>query len=179
MRRWASRKKSPESITSAARLNASLWSRIAPRTDRSASRLCGSVRSDASVSAMNLLRGGSFSHDVDLDGGRDFAVELERDLERAELLDRLGQLQFPAIDLDAPRFERRRDVGRRDRAEQHVVFADLPGDGDFESAHPGSQSLGGLGLLGFLGLELPALSLDLLPVAVGGEQRQLARQQVV
>src|SRR6185295_4970819 len=45
IRRWASRKKSCESMTSAARLNASLCSRIAPSTERSASRLCGSVRS--------------------------------------------------------------------------------------------------------------------------------------
>src|SRR5688572_21612510 len=34
-------------MTCAARLNASLWTRIAPSTDRSASRLCGSVRSAA------------------------------------------------------------------------------------------------------------------------------------
>src|SRR5262245_49846792 len=45
MRRCASRKKSAESMTSAARLKASLCRRIAPRTERSASRLCGSVRS--------------------------------------------------------------------------------------------------------------------------------------
>src|SRR5207253_8911095 len=52
MRRCASRKKSCESITSAARLNASLCSRMAPRTDRSASRLCGSVRSATATSAI-------------------------------------------------------------------------------------------------------------------------------
>jgi hypothetical protein len=45
IRRWASRKKSVESITSATTLKASLCRRIAPSTDRSASRLCGSVRS--------------------------------------------------------------------------------------------------------------------------------------
>ena len=45
MRRCASRKKSRESISSAAWLNASLWIRIAPSTDFSASRLCGSARS--------------------------------------------------------------------------------------------------------------------------------------
>src|SRR2546426_8914926 len=55
IRRCASRKKSWESITSAARLNASLWSRIAPRTDRSASRLCGSVRS-ATASGIRKLK---------------------------------------------------------------------------------------------------------------------------
>src|SRR5437879_4103277 len=51
--RWCAwRKKSIESITSAARLNASLCSRMAPRTDRSASRLCGSVRSATATSAI-------------------------------------------------------------------------------------------------------------------------------
>ena len=47
MRRCASRKKSRASMSSAAWLKASLWIRIAPRTDFSASRLCGSVRSAA------------------------------------------------------------------------------------------------------------------------------------
>ena len=37
----------------------------------------------------------------------------------------------------------------------------------------------GLPLLGFLGVELGALALDLLLVAVGRQQRELARQQVV
>src|SRR5688500_6720195 len=52
MRRWASRKKSRESISYAAWLNASLGTRIAPSTDFSASRLCGSVRSGAAVSGL-------------------------------------------------------------------------------------------------------------------------------
>src|SRR5436190_6833318 len=99
-------------------LNASLWSRIAPRTDRSASRLCGSVRSDASVSGMELLCRGAFRDDFHFHRRDHIAVKLERDVERAELLDRLCQLQFPAIDLDALGFERRRDVGGRHRAEQ-------------------------------------------------------------
>ena len=44
-------------MTSAARLNASLWSRIAPRTERSASRLCGSVRSATATSGIGHRRG--------------------------------------------------------------------------------------------------------------------------
>ena len=55
MRRWASRKKSRASISSAAWLNASLWIRIAPSTDFSASRLWGSVRS-AATSGIDGLR---------------------------------------------------------------------------------------------------------------------------
>src|SRR5947209_7662061 len=93
MRRWASRKKSRASITSAARLNASLCSRIAPRTDRSASRLCGSVRSATIVSAT------LFRHHFHLDGRRDVTVELHRHLHLADLLDRVGELQLAPIDI--------------------------------------------------------------------------------
>src|SRR3970040_936528 len=44
-------------MTSAAKLKASLWTKIAPSTERSASRLCGSVRSAVAtaVSAMNEM----------------------------------------------------------------------------------------------------------------------------
>src|SRR5262245_48557727 len=54
MRRCASRKKSRESISSAAWLNASLWIRIAPSTDFSASRLCGRVRSGAAATVSGM-----------------------------------------------------------------------------------------------------------------------------
>jgi hypothetical protein len=54
MRRCASRKKSRESISSAAWLNASFWIRIAPSTDFSASRLCGSVRSGAAATVSGM-----------------------------------------------------------------------------------------------------------------------------
>src|SRR5438552_7892429 len=59
MRRWASRKKSRGFRTSAAELNASLWIRIAPRTERSASRLCGRARSMA-TSGMSRLQASDF-----------------------------------------------------------------------------------------------------------------------
>src|SRR5690348_16785982 len=66
IRRCASLKKSPPSITSAARLNASLWSRIAPSTERSASRLCGSVRSETATSGIDRW---SFWGDESVAGG--------------------------------------------------------------------------------------------------------------
>src|ERR1051325_4718307 len=100
MRRCASRKKSAESITSAARLNASLCSRIAPRTERSASRLCGSVRSATAASAgmdegkrtffllaFDFFRL-SLGHHFDLDGRGHVALQADRDGELAEPLDR-------------------------------------------------------------------------------------------
>src|SRR3954470_15414939 len=114
MRRCASRKKSAESMTSAARLKASLCRRIAPSTERSASRLCGRVRSGAATSGIgggtesvaekrtagatiapaeprtsNDERLFSFCADLDLQRHRDVAVQLERHRVVAELLDRL------------------------------------------------------------------------------------------
>ncbi len=56
----------------------------------------------------------------------------------------------------------------------------LPRDLDFEAAHARRQRFGDLpSLRPRLRLELLALALDLLLVAVGGEQRQLPRQEVV
>src|ERR1700680_3753064 len=113
MRRCASRKKSCESITSAARLNASLWSRMAPRTDRSASRLWGSVRS-ATASAMKeprVLRfPGALRDPPHLPGAGDLAVQLDRDVDVADLLDRFGQLQLATLDREALGGQRFRDV---------------------------------------------------------------------
>ena len=109
-----------------------------------------------------------------------FALKLDRNFELAELLDRLRQEACDAIDPRIPLCgERCGDVGRRDGAEQHLVLADLPGDLDFHGAHASGQALGDLLLFGFLRLELLALALDLLLVAVGGEQGQLAGQEVV
>ena len=68
---------------------------------------------------------------------------------------------------------------RRHRAVQRLGLADLARDHDLDARHPRGQRLGDLLLLGFLRLELRALALDLLLVALGDQQRQLARQQVV
>ena len=100
-------------------------------------------------------------------------------VELAELLDRLVQLQLAAVDLEALGGQRLGDVRRRDRAEQRLGLADLARDHDLDAGHAVGERLGDLLLLGLLGLELRALALDLLLVALGREQRQLARQQVV
>src|SRR5215467_5732619 len=158
IRRCASRKKSPESMTSAARLNASLWSRMAPRTERSASRLCGSVRSEIVVSGIAgrtqvttdnsqvtsrnlqssvatcelLLTFSAFGNHPNLDVRDDLAAQPERHVVLAQLLDRFGELQLASIDLIAPGQQRRRDVGGRHRSEQHVGFADTARNLDLE-----------------------------------------------
>ena len=90
-----------------------------------------------------------------------------------------AQLELAAIDLEALRGQRLGDVGRGDRAVQRFGLADLAGDDDLDVGQPIGDRLGDLLLLGFLGVELGALALDLLLVAVGRQQRQLARQQVV
>src|SRR5262249_14949349 len=127
MRRCASRKKSWASMTSAARVKASLWSRIAPRTERSASRLCGSGRSVVATSGIHqeksaectkkfgvwalpklridcnrvLLLFRAFGDDAYLDGGGHVAVQLHRHFELAELLDRLLELQPAFVEIEA------------------------------------------------------------------------------
>ena len=61
MRRCASRKKAFDVTMAIAVLNASLSIRIAPSTDRSASRLCGSVRSGAATAVSAIDGAGSGS----------------------------------------------------------------------------------------------------------------------
>src|SRR5437867_8261713 len=241
MRRCASRKKSAESITSAARLKASLWRRIAPRTERSASRLCGSVRSATAVSAIRSGGGGrnesvaenwdsgfgvwdsdwsgiwsrdsdsdsafqnefrqipnpespatnpesqipnpdallAFADDLHLHFGGEVAVQLDWDVEFTDLLDRLGQLDLAPLDLEALGRQPLRDVGRRHRAVERLGLADLARDHNLDRGQAIRHRLRDLQLVGFLRLELRAFALDLFLVAVGGEQRQLARQEVV
>jgi len=71
------------------------------------------------------------------------------------------------------------DVAARHRAVQRFGFADLPRDLEVDRVEALGDRLGDLPLLELLGVELHALALDLLLVAVRGEQRELARQQVV
>ena len=59
----------------------------------------------------------------------DFAVELDGDVELAELLERLFELDLAAVEVKPLGFERVRDVGRGDGAEEVVVLADLALEG--------------------------------------------------
>src|SRR3954467_8439218 len=157
MRRCASRKKSFESMTSAAMLKASLCRRIAPRTERSASRLCGSVRSATAVGGIRggdddgrsgsgalakppipvsrlripnpeSLLLGAFGDDAHLQIDRDLAVQLHRHVVLANPFDRFGELQLAPIELEAFRRERVRDVRARHRAIECLGFADAARD---------------------------------------------------
>ena len=113
--RCASRKKSRESISSAAALNASLCMRMAPRTDFSASRLCGSARSGLATASAMLRRGvytrrsAHFGHrDLDLRGH--VAMNLDRHHDFAELFQRFRELDATLVDLETLLLERLRDV---------------------------------------------------------------------
>src|SRR3954471_10612879 len=209
IRRCASRKKSAESIISAARLKASLCSRIAPSTERSASRLCGSVRSIATTfirsgagkaectknvgvwalpklrrefqfrNSRRLLLLAAFGDDLHLHVRRHVAMQLHRHFELTDLLDRLRQVQPALVDVEAFGDEDVGDVAARDRSIECFGLADLARDLDLDVLQPAGDGFGDVLLLELFRVELDALALDLFLVALGREQRQLARQQVV
>src|SRR5689334_4051787 len=106
IRRCASRKKSPESTTSAARLNASLCGSIRSATatsgigscwgggrERVSNKTAGEILLPARfclrADDQNGRRSGSraFGNDVHLDAGVDVAVQLHRNIDITELLD--------------------------------------------------------------------------------------------
>src|SRR5580765_1927185 len=227
MRRCASRKKSFGPTSSTAKLNASLWIRIAPRTERSASRLCGSARSaGATVSGMagkggmltrttsderrmtnesdeqrtlnsrqRVLRSlfvASARHsspvarrlsvlldDGDLQLRGHVAVQLDRDRRLAERLQRLGQVDLAAIDVEPLHRQRLRDVGGDDRTIELFGIADAAGNRQLGLRDPLRQRLGRLPVFGLARVGELALAFDQLLVPVGDEQGQLARQQKV
>src|SRR5277367_5873720 len=89
-----------------------------------------------------LLGGGFFGLYCYLDVGGDFAVQLDRDEELAEGLQRLIQMHLAAVDVEAFGFESVGDVGRGDRAEEVVVLADLALEYEGHVVELGDQLLG-------------------------------------
>src|SRR6476620_10776781 len=169
MRRCASRKKSAASMTSAAMLNASLWRRIAPRTERSASRLCGSVRSATPSAISGAL--GALGHHFHGNRDRHLPVQLHRDFHLADLLDRLGELQLALVDVEALRVQRFDDIGGSDRAVQRVGLAHFPANDHFHAGQPLGDGIDDAFLVGFLGVEFGTFAFDLFLVALGDQQR--------
>src|SRR4051812_33359570 len=62
----------------------------------------------------------------------DFAMQFDRDGEVAQALDRLGELNFPAVEIEAFGSEFTGDVGGGDGAEELTVFAGLAGEAEGE-----------------------------------------------
>ena len=92
-----------------------------------------SSRKDLLGSARLFRRSGgrcsaAFLGDAHRNGHRNFLVQLDRYLVFAQRLQRLVELDLAAIDDDALVLELARDVGRRDRPEELIVFARLAGE---------------------------------------------------
>src|SRR5918997_249093 len=99
-----------------------------------------------------------FGHDDDLDARFDVAVDLDRDLVRAERLDGLVHPYPAPVEADAARLLHRvGDVGGGNGAEEALVLAGAGLDGDHALVERGGDLLGALG-------EAPIalLALDLL-----------------
>src|SRR5262249_50864017 len=101
------------------------------------------------------------SDDSDLDVRCDLAMQLDRDVGLADLLDRLGELELAPLDLEALGGERLGDVGRRHRSVERLGLAHLAGDDDLDGGQPLGDRLGDALFVGFPGVELRALALDL------------------
>src|SRR4051794_22038777 len=79
--------------------------------------------------------------DQDGDLGRQPAIHLDRDLVRAERLQRLLEIDLVAVDLDPAASERVGDVLRRDRAVELAALADLDAHGEGRRGDPGRGDL--------------------------------------
>ena len=92
-------------------------------------------------------------------------MQLDGEINRADSLDRLGELQLAPIDVEALLRQRLGDVGRGDRAVQRIRLADPAGDDNLDARQPVGDRLRDFLLFRFLRVELGALPLYLLPVA--------------
>src|SRR5438477_9663714 len=80
--------------------------------------------------------------DDDRDLGRQPAIDLDRDLVRAERLEGFVQIDLVAIDLDPTARERIADVLGRDRAVELAALADLDAHRQCRRRDPGRRDLG-------------------------------------
>src|SRR5690348_8234361 len=84
------------------------------------------------------------------DFGRQAARDLDRDLVRAERLERLVEIDLVAIDLDAPAAERLGDLFRAHGAVELARVADLHAEREGRGGDPRGRDLVLLALLGAL-----------------------------
>src|SRR5690348_3748551 len=153
--------------------------RIDPMIEISASRSCGGTRPAASGSVV-ATRALAVLGDDHVDVSAHVAVQLERDLMLAQLLDRLFQIDLVPVDLDAVlRLQRGGDVLVRDGAEGLVFGAD-------PQAHDDGLVVDLIGyrlrLVAILGLALDRRVAQPLGLGLGslpGGHRQLAAQEEV
>src|SRR5262245_33599252 len=175
-----------------------LSSSSAERTAFSTSRSCGGTRPAALSSARpsppdlilatapptvrwtrsfydDSLGGG----DPHLQVGHHVLVQAHRDAVLADLLDRLLELDLPAVELDPLGLDQVGDLGRRHRAEELALLADVRLHLEPQRLEPALLDPERLQLarhpLGHHAL----LVLDLAHVALGGERRLPLRDEVV
>src|SRR3984893_4437223 len=158
------------------------WSRrIAPRTEVSASRSCGGTRpSCLGGDVIGAKLALPIPRDDQIDASFHIPVKTQGDLVFAQLLERLLELDPPAVDLDLGLLlDGFRDVLARDGTEDLVFCPHLEPDDDRLVVDLLGQLPGGLLLLGLAaggGVLNPAsLTLRTAP----SEHSQLARDQVV
>src|SRR6185369_3536890 len=117
--------------------------------------------------------------DLDLDVDRDRAVQLDWDIERAERLERLGQVDVLAVEGKSTLLEGFDDVLARDRAVHLAFFTEGASDLHAGAFEPLGQLLGGGDLLALASGGRFLQLFDAREVAGSRRHREAARQQVV
>src|SRR5258708_29449075 len=117
--------------------------------------------------------------DPHLDLRDHLAVDLHGHGALAQGLERLGQLDFPLVDVEALFLQRLGDVRRGDRPVEGVVLADAARELDPDGAETGRHRLGRGPLFHVARFGQLLLALDLAPVVLGHGPRPLAVQEVV
>ena len=134
------------------------------------------LEAERSVLGAILLHNDAFNLAAEVIDAGDFFRDAHR-----RIFDKMVKLseRGDAIDLEALRGKRLGDVARRHRSVQHFGLADFAGDFQLGVRDALRQRVGDALLFGFLRVELHALALDLLLVALGHDERELARQQII
>src|ERR1700754_1653564 len=118
----------------------------------------------------------------DLEGhvGRDLRVQADGDAVRADRLDRAAHLDAPLVDgRAAGSGDRRRDVGRRDGAEEAAGVAGLGDQLDRGALELRLDLTSGVEVGELAGLPSAADGVDLLLPALGPREREATRHEVV
>src|SRR5437660_802594 len=154
--------------------------------DRTAASPRAPTPASHSAALVRLFRPGRASppgwlllHHAHPDLGPDVGVDLDPDLEVAQLADRLGEVHLALVDVDPELLELALDVARRDRAVQLVLLADFDGEGEMHVGELRRLGFGGA----LLGRALPRDALgfvrDLLLIGLRGGVGESLRQEIV
>src|SRR3989442_11416336 len=118
-------------------------------------------------------------HHAHPDLGPDVGVDLDPDLEVAQLADRLGEVHLALVHVDPELLELALDVARRDRAVQLVLFADLDGEREMHIGEFRRLGFGGALFGGALARDALGFVRDLLLIGLGGGVGETLREEIV